>query len=53
MRLGQKSLEAWRHRRETETKAAYLAKLREKYGVVVDDGIGPLLVPPRAEAKRQ
>ena len=48
-----KVAEAWQHRRETETKAAYLAKLREKYGVVVDDGIGPLLAPPRAEAKRQ
>jgi hypothetical protein len=48
-----KVAEAWQHRRETETKAAYLARLREKYGVVVDDGIGPLLVPPRVEAKRQ
>lgn len=28
----------WRRQREIETKAAYVAKLRDKYGVVVDDG---------------
>lgn len=27
----------WRRQREIETKAAYVAKLRDKYGVVVDD----------------
>ena len=48
-----KVVEAWGHRRETEAKAAYLAKLREKYGVVIDDGIGPLLAPPQVEAKSQ
>ena len=48
-----KVLEAWRHQREIETKAAYLAKLREKYGVSVDNSAAPLLAPPRVEARTQ
>ena len=34
-----KVLEEWRHQQETEAKAAYLGKLREKYGVVIDDSV--------------
>lgn len=33
----------WRHDREKQMKAAYLARLREKYGVTVEDSIKPLL----------
>jgi hypothetical protein len=44
-------LEAWQHRRETEAKADYLAKLREKYRVNVDDKFAPLLAPPQVEAR--
>ena len=29
-------LEEWRHQQEAEAKAAYLGKLREKYGVAID-----------------
>ena len=46
-----KVVEAWQHQRETEAKAAYLAKLREKYSVDVDDKFAPLLAPPRVEAR--
>lgn len=48
-----KVIEAWRREREAEMKAAYLAKLREKYGVSVDDSAAPLVVPPRVEARTQ
>jgi hypothetical protein len=41
-----KILEEWRHRQEIEAKAAYLGKLREKYGVVIDDSVSRLLSPP-------
>jgi hypothetical protein len=40
-----KVMEDWRRQRESEMNASYLAKLREKYGVVVEDGIKPLLTP--------
>ena len=40
-----KVIEEWRRQRERETKAAYLAKLREKYGVVLDDSVKALLPP--------
>ena len=47
-----KILEEWRHQQEVEAKAAYLGKLREKYGVVIDDNVNRLLAPP-VEAKPQ
>lgn len=40
--------EEWRRQRAEETRASYLAKLREKYGVAIDDDIRPLL-PPEIE----
>jgi hypothetical protein len=48
-----KVLEEWRRQRENQTKAQYLIKLREKYGVVTDDSLSPLLPTPLAEAKTQ
>jgi hypothetical protein len=48
-----KVLEEWRRQREDQTKAMYLGKLREKYGVVIDDSVSPLLAAPPAEAKTQ
>lgn len=45
-------LEEWRHQQETDAKAAYLGKLREKYGLVIDDTVSRLLAPPVA-AKTQ
>jgi hypothetical protein len=48
-----KILEEWRHQQEVEAKAAYLGKLREKYGVVIDDNVNRLLAPPPDEAKTQ
>lgn len=48
-----KILEEWRHEQETETKAAYLGKLREKYGVVIDNSASLLLTPPPLKAKTQ
>jgi hypothetical protein len=38
-------LEAWRHEQETMAKERYLAELRRKYGIVIDDAIKPLLAP--------
>lgn len=35
--------EEWRRDREKEMKAAFLAKLRGKYGVVIEDSIKPML----------
>ena len=32
-------VDEWRRQREKEMKSAYLAKLREKYGVLVDDSV--------------
>jgi PPIC-type PPIASE domain len=46
-----KVVKAWQHQRETEAKAAYLAKLREKYSVNVDDKFAPLLAAPQIEAR--
>jgi PPIC-type PPIASE domain len=40
-----KVLAEWRHRQEKELRAAYVAKLRAKYGVVVDDSVRRLLEP--------
>jgi PPIC-type PPIASE domain len=40
-----KVLAEWRHRQEKELRAAYIAKLRAKYGVVVDDSVKRLLEP--------
>lgn len=51
--VGTKVLAEWRHQRETETKALYLGKLREKYGVVIDESVRPLLAPQRIETKTQ
>jgi hypothetical protein len=48
-----KVLEEWRHQRETEAKALYLGKLREKYGAVIDESVSPLLASQRVEAKTQ
>ncbi|MGZ5477604.1 MAG: peptidylprolyl isomerase [Thermoanaerobaculia bacterium] len=47
----QKILEEWRHQQEVEAKAAYLGKLREKYGVVIDDSVSRLLAPLPTEAQ--
>lgn len=48
-----KVLEEWRRQREDQTKAMYLGKLRDKYGVVIDDSVSPLLAASPAEAKTQ
>jgi hypothetical protein len=48
-----KVLEEWRRQHEDQTKALYLGRLREKYGVVIDDSVSPLLASPPAEAKTQ
>ena len=41
-----KVLGEWRYRQESEARAAYIAKLRAKYGVVMDDSVRHLLDPP-------
>ena len=41
-----KVAEEWRHQQEVETKAAYLARLRAKYGVVLDDAVSFLGAEP-------
>jgi hypothetical protein len=38
-------MEEWRRQRESEMKTSYLAKLREKYSVVIDGSVKPLLAP--------
>jgi parvulin-like peptidyl-prolyl isomerase len=38
-------LEAWRREQESATNAQYLAQLRKKYDVVVDESVEPLLAP--------
>jgi PPIC-type PPIASE domain len=48
-----KVLEEWRQQQQTQAKAVYLSKLREKYGVVIDGGISRSLAPPPIEAKTQ
>jgi parvulin-like peptidyl-prolyl isomerase len=48
-----KVLEEWRRQRENQTKAQYLGKLREKYGVVTEDSVSALLPTPLAGAKTQ
>ena len=48
-----KILEEWRHQQETEAKAAYFGKLREKYGVVIDDNVSRLFAPPPVAVKTQ
>jgi hypothetical protein len=47
-----KVLQEWRRQREEQTKAQYLGKLREKYGVVIDDSVSPL-PEPASEGKTQ
>ena len=47
-----KILEEWRRQQEAEAKAAYLGKLREKYGVI-DDSVSRLVAPPPVEVKKQ
>jgi hypothetical protein len=44
--LRPKVLEEWRHQQETEAKAAYLDRLREKYGVAIDDSVSRFFAPP-------
>ena len=46
-----KVLAEWRRQIEDQTKAQYLGKLREKYGVVIDDSVSPLLPASPPEAK--
>ena len=48
-----KVLEEWRRQRENQTKAQYLGKLREKYGVVTEDSVSALLPTPLAGAETQ
>ena len=48
-----KVLEEWRRQREEHTKTEYLSKLREKYGVVIDDSVTPLLPVPPPEVQTQ
>jgi hypothetical protein len=40
-----KILEEWRHQQEAEAKAVYLGKLREKYGVIIDNNASRLFAP--------
>ena len=40
-----KVLEEWRHEKEAAAKSAYLASLREKYGVIIDAEIEALPLP--------
>lgn len=46
-------LKEWRHQREAEAKAAYLSKLREKFGVVIDNSAVRLVAPSPVEANKQ
>ena len=48
-----KVLEEWRHQQEAEAKAAYLGKLREKYGVAIDSSADGSVAPPPVESKKQ
>lgn len=48
-----KVLEEWRRQRENQTKALYLGRLREKYGLIIDDSVSALLAVPPTEAKTQ
>ena len=48
-----KVLEEWRRQRENQTKAQYMDKLRNKYGVVIDDSVSPLLPASPPETKTQ
>jgi len=44
-------LSAWRAEKQVEAYAAYLARLREKYGVRFDDGAKALLDDPPVERR--
>jgi hypothetical protein len=44
-------LAEWRRQIEDQTKSQYLGKLREKYGVVIDHSVSPLLPASPPEAK--
>ena len=48
-----KVLEEWRRQRENQTKAQYLGKLREKYGVVIDDSVSPSMPTSPSEPRAQ
>jgi hypothetical protein len=48
-----KVLDEWRSRQERDAKAVYLGKLREKYGVDIDDSVKALLSPSTAEGRAQ
>jgi hypothetical protein len=41
-----KVLKEWRYRQESEARARYIAKLRTKYGVVMDDSVRYRVDPP-------
>ena len=44
-------LSAWRADKQVEAYSAYLARLREKYGVRFDDGVKALLEEPPVERR--
>jgi hypothetical protein len=48
-----KVLEEWRRQREEQTKAQYLGKLREKYGVVTEDSVSTLLPTPLGQRRNE
>lgn len=48
-----KIIEEWRRQRESDLKASYLAKLRDKFGIVVDDSVKFLLAPEAARGVAQ
>jgi hypothetical protein len=43
-------LEEWRHQQQRSARERYLAELRRKYDVVIDDAIKPLVAPVTAAA---
>ncbi len=46
-------MEEWHRQRQDEMKASYLAKLREKYGLVVEGSVEPLLSSPTPRTATQ
>ncbi len=46
-------VEEWRREQERKAKALYLAELRKKYRLVVDDAVKPLMTPVAAATSRQ
>ncbi|MCP1831835.1 MULTISPECIES: peptidyl-prolyl cis-trans isomerase [Bradyrhizobium] len=51
--LREQVVEAWRSEEERTAKELYLAGLRKKYRLVVDDALKPLMVPIAAASSRQ